>query len=253
MFTGHRSSSILQLYSINLINPSKKSEGVIKKLRGLLAFTSVHELTQQICEMLKSPTTQIQLGYYEPGHGAKGKKRYITDDDIEEMKMLYDQKKEVLLWCYDPFIVQSSNTKKRQRTDESDNEPKVKSRSRFENALEKKMTKVEETFEALQKKHGSSYKPEQFWAWANMIQMQKHTSLEEPPPGRFFKTTRIESDNTSASKVSSVVMSPIKRLSLRSQCIEQLEKWHRLMESGAISKEQYDELQIKLFSDIKKY
>ena len=52
---------------------------------------------------------------------------YITDnDDIEEMKMLYDQKKEVLLWCYNPFIVQSSNTKKRQCTDESDNEPKVK-------------------------------------------------------------------------------------------------------------------------------
>ena len=57
MFTGHHSSSVLQLYSINLINPSKKSESVIKKLRGLLAFTLVHELTQQICQMLKSPTT----------------------------------------------------------------------------------------------------------------------------------------------------------------------------------------------------
>ena len=130
MFTGYRSSSVLQLYSINLINPSKKSEGVIKKLRGLLAFTSVHELTQQICQMLKSPTTQIQLGYYESGHGTKGKKRYITDDDddddIEEMRMLHDKKKEVLLWYYDPFIVQSQNTKKCQRTDESDNKPKVK-------------------------------------------------------------------------------------------------------------------------------
>ena len=92
--------------------------------------------------MLKSPTTQIQLGYYEPGHGTKEKKRYITDDDdIEEMRMLHNKKKEVLLWCYDPFIVQSHNTKKRQRTDKSDNEPKIKGRSRFENALEKKMTK----------------------------------------------------------------------------------------------------------------
>ena len=120
------------------------------------------------------------------------------------------------------------------------------------------MTKVEEVFEALQKKHGSSYKPEQLRAWANMIQMQKHVSVEEPPSGRFFKktTTETESSTTSASKLSSdktAVMSPTKRLSLRSQCIEQLEKWHRLMESGAISKEQYDELQTKLFSDIKKY
>ena len=53
---------------------------------------------------------------------------------------------------------------------------------RFENALENKMTKVEEAFEALQKKYGSS-KPEQLQAWANMIQIQKHTSLEEAPPG----------------------------------------------------------------------
>ena len=68
---------------------------MIKKLHGLLAFTSVHELTQQICQILKSPTTQIQLGYYEPGHGTKEKKRYITDDgDIEEMRMLHNKKKE---------------------------------------------------------------------------------------------------------------------------------------------------------------
>ena len=240
-----------------MINPLKKSEGVIKTLRGLQAFTSVHQLTEQICQALKS-TSQIQLGYYEPGHGAKGKKRYITDnDDIEEMKKVYEKKKEVLLWCYDPFIVQPANTKKRQRTDETDKEPNVKSRSRFVNVLEKKMTKVKEVFESLQKKHGSSYKPEQLRAWANMIQMEKHASLEEPPPGRFFKmkTIEVESSNTSASKLSSdkVIMSPTKRLSLRSQCIEQLEKWHRLMESGAISKEQYDELQTTLFSDIKKY
>jgi len=47
----------------------------------------------------------------------------------------------------------------------------VKSRSKFENALEKKMTKVEEVFQALKKKHGSCYKPEQLRAWANMIQI----------------------------------------------------------------------------------
>ena len=42
-------------------------------------------------------------------------------------------------------------------------------------------------------------------------------------------------------------MSPTNRLSLRSQCIEQLEKRHRLIKGGAISKEQYDKLQMKLF------
>ena len=200
---------------------------------------------------LKAPTNKIQLGFYEPGHGTKGKKVFINDDDdINDMKKIYEKKKEVLLWCYDPSVEQPNHTKKRSHAGDKDSEPKPKGRSRFESALEKKMNKVEEVCETLKEKHGDSYKPEQFRAWANMIQMGKHTSLDEPPGGRFFKSvTKVSSDDASAKSV----MSPAKRVSLRTQCIEQLEKWHRLMESGAISKQQYDELQSKFFDDIKKY
>jgi len=78
---------------------------MIRKLRGLQVVASVQQLTEQILQLLKA-TTEIQLGYYEPGHGTRGKKRYITDnEDIEEMKNQYEKKKEVLLWCYDPFVV----------------------------------------------------------------------------------------------------------------------------------------------------
>ena len=63
------------------------------------------------------------------------------------------------------------------------------------------MTKVEEVFEALQKKHGSSYKPEQLWAWANTYDSdaKAYTTVEEPS-GRYFKktTTEIELSTTSA-------------------------------------------------------
>jgi len=129
---------VLQLFSINLINPSKKSEDVVRKLRGLQVVNSVRQLTEQVLQLLKAPTTEIQLGYYEPGHGTRAKKRYITDDeDIEEMKNLYEEKKEVLLWCYDPFTVQPPRVGKRKNTNENDKEPKAKSRLRFENALEK--------------------------------------------------------------------------------------------------------------------
>ena len=72
--------------------------------------------------MLKLPTSTIQLGHYKPGHGTKGKKRYIT---IEEMKKLHERKV-VLLWCYNPFIVQPANTQNCLLTAESDIEPKVK-------------------------------------------------------------------------------------------------------------------------------
>ena len=60
------------------------------------------------------------------------------------MKEFY--KKEVLLWCYDPSIEQLNRKRGR---GESDTAPKAKSRSRFENAYEKKMSKVKEIYENL--------------------------------------------------------------------------------------------------------
>jgi len=112
----------------------------------------------------------------------------------------------------------------------------------------------------LKKKHGNAYKVEQLWAWANLVQMEKDKSLDKPPVGRFFHTKATDKENRYGSDVQSIKcetererLSPAKRVSLQSQCIERLEKWHRLMESGAISKEQYDELQSKLFDDIKMY
>ena len=46
-------------------------------------------------------------------------------------------------------------------------------------------------------------------------------------------------------------MSPTKRVALHTQCIEQLEWWHQLMEKGGISKKQYDPLQCNILAEIK--
>ena len=45
-------------------------------------------------------------------------------------------------------------------------------------------------------------------------------------------------------------MSPGKRINLRSECIDQLNKWHGLLEKGAISQTQYDEFKKKIIGDI---
>ena len=46
--------------------------------------------------------------------------------------------------------------------------------------------------------------------------------------------------------------SPSKRLGLRGDCIEQLSKWYNLLEKGAISRQQYDELKEAIMGDISK-
>jgi len=54
---------------------------------------------------LRSPANKIQLGFYKPGHGTKEKKVLINDDeDINNMKNVYNNKKEVMLWCYGPSL-----------------------------------------------------------------------------------------------------------------------------------------------------
>ena len=80
----------------------------LKKLQNA-SLTTVLDLKDHVCSCLKVPDIdrgQFELGYYEPGHGTKGKKRWLTcDEDMEDMKESYKKKKtEVLLWCYDPSI-----------------------------------------------------------------------------------------------------------------------------------------------------
>ena len=42
-------------------------------------------------------------------------------------------------------------------------------------------------------------------------------------------------------------------INLRTQCIDQLTKWHRLMEDGVISQNEYEEMHKPILSDIKKF
>ena len=48
------------------------------------------------------------------------------------------------------------------------------------------------------------------------------------------------------------MVSPSKKVNLRSESIKQLVDWHSLLEKGGISKEQYDEVQQVILKEIKK-
>ena len=98
----------------------------------------------------------------------------------------------------------------------------------------------------LSERHGNTYTVEQTRAWAHMLQMKKHDSYEEPPQKPFFKQQSLPSK-------SSDTMSPGKRIQYRSQCIEQLDKWHDLKKRGVITESQYAEMQDAILSDIKKF
>lgn len=200
----------------------------------------------------------FQFGFIEPGHGLKGKKEWITtDEDVEEMFEKHNGKKDITLWCYrKPKGGKSRSISSRSRS------PNKKG-SRYE-AHSKQISEVDDIYKQLKDKHTGSYTPEQLRAWAHLIQLGKHQSYDNAPNKPFFRGKL--SDTKQATAVSEVKtpckekrvtvpdsFSPGRRVTLRTQCIDQLQKWHSLLESGAITRKQYDELQETILTDIKHF
>ena len=67
------------------MNPVRKSEYTVRKLSAYDRFSSFDELTEQLQKCL-GKISPSQIGYIEPGHGLKGKQRWLyTDEDVDTM------------------------------------------------------------------------------------------------------------------------------------------------------------------------
>ena len=255
-------------YSVKVMNPSRKTSFVIKKLKTSQRFQSVEDIKADISDLLSTEVDNV--GYIEPGHGNKGKQHQLeTSEDLNEMYKVYGKKREVRLWCLGPVgdpgqLQQSSDgsgNRKRSRTPGSVS-PAPPKRA----ACAKKLDAVEEIVAELKKKHGSKYSAEQMSAWAHMIQLEKHASRDNPPDLPYFKKcekkratkeqddlpARPSDESSRHSPVPATVqgLSPCKRIQLRTECINQLDKWHALVEKGGITKQQYDDVQKTILGDI---
>ena len=108
---------------------------------------------------------KLEFGYIEPGHGLKGKKEWILDDnDLKLFLKKYRSKKikEFTLWCYSQS--QTEKTSKRSKSQSPGDASKHP--SRYEAHIEK-MSKVDEFYKKIDEKHRSQFSPEQKRAWAH--------------------------------------------------------------------------------------
>ena len=240
-----------------VINHSKKSEFKTKKISYKKRFISLIELKQKIEDEV-GLIKKDQIGYMEPGHGKKGKKKEFEDD--QDLHDMYTSLKgcEILLWCYGDVgqparPASASKSRKRVYDGESSTAPPNK-----RDSITKSISDVESIVKQLQSVHGESYSIEKMNAWAHLIHMGKHSSYNEPPDFPFFRGNKKKTasdhgnpDGDKQSLANQSVDSPTKRLGFRTQCIDQLTNWHRLYESGAITKEQYEQLKDTILGDIK--
>lgn len=234
-------SSESKVYYVKIINPGNAGGDLVVdkvELSEKGCYKSVEVLKAELCNKFKDYTEGLEtlFGFIAPGHGMKGKQEKMdTDKELETMYSIHQKKRRINLW-----LKCKPKSKKRASPDDTLGES---SQSKRQNSFLDRMNEVDDIVSELKEKHGEKFTPVQLNCWAHMINTNKHDSLDIPPDKPFFGKSRKES----------VGVSPGKRISLRSECINQLDKWHQLKERGVISGDQYDELQKTILTDIKKF
>ena len=90
-----------------------------------------------------------------------------------------------------------------------------------------------------------------------MIRLEKHESTDEPPDLPFWQGRKRQQMNTDAqhtkkaTMVANVTSSNTSRVSIRSELLDQLSKWHKLNADGVVSDAEYEELKKTILTDIK--
>ena len=235
-------------YTVKLINQVKKSEYTVEKLVTTTQFSSLDGLKQQLRQL--NPHVKDSFGYITPGHGLKGKlNSIITEQDLVEVYAVYKNKRNVLLWCYvGTDSAEDPKQYKRPATSTASKHTPAAKRTTCQSTI----NAVQQLVEELKEKHGSKYTVERLNAWAHMINMGKHSSKDDPPDLPFFgkkKTNPVEITSMTPS-TSVQADSPSKRVGVRTQCIDQLTKWHKLLKNSAISQSQYEELKGTILKDM---
>ena len=226
---------------MKLINPAKKSEFEVLNMHSRAVYSTIDELKHQKFGGKVSDTIQ-QVGYIEPGHGLRGKQRWLSStDDLRAMYLMH-KTREILLWCFG--VAPHAGTKRSSENSSVGGAQKVPKISSNYNKHIDRIAEVGEIEDKLKEKHLVKFTDVQYRAWANLIKMKKYDSLDKAPDLPFWHGT---------STRTATAVSPSKRINLRGQCVDQLLKWHQLLEKGAITKAQYDEFHSTIMDDVRKF
>ena len=86
------------LHTVKLINRSRKKEYRIVKL-GTTPFDSLESIKAELKQ--QGHNIGDGVGYIEPGHGLKGRQKWLLDDeDVTKMYSSHKNKREIMLYAY---------------------------------------------------------------------------------------------------------------------------------------------------------
>ena len=237
---------------VKVINPNNAGGNIVQSWSLNKTYVSVDDLK---CELGKAFAQYVsnfdfEIGYIMPGHGMNGKLHGLADDeDLSSMYEVFEARKNFMLWikCRVKSKKRPASSVSTSAGDGAIGGPNPKRSGSVYDSTLRKMHEVDVIMAKLEEKHKKSYSKEQIRCWANMIQIKQHESYEIPPNKPFF-TTRAKGVTTPATSIS-----PGKKINLRSEYIQQLDKWHDLKVRGIITEDQYKEFTETILSDMKNF
>ena len=114
--TSMAPSNIVFGYVLKMINLSRMSEykNVEIQRRGYCkSFSELKEfISSNLPSTIEAPNLQeVEMGFIEPGHGSKGRKVWLFDDnDVQKIYEVHLHKKQILLWCYTHVSAQKKSS-----------------------------------------------------------------------------------------------------------------------------------------------
>lgn len=236
-------------FSLKIVNPEKMSIFINVRVGVWKRYESLPILRRFLDDKVNIPSKpdfqRVEIGYIIPGYGLKGKKIWLhTDADLQVMYETLQGKKSIQLGAYTHVTTKAQN--------KSGSVGSISLNIDGSNPSE-----VDQIYEQLREKHKKNhmYDEERLRMWAYLINMGKHSSLDVPPDKPFWrgrKRPATEDEKQGTTKVRVVSSSsPRSKVSMRTQLIDQLEKWKKLHTDGIIDDSEYKELRESILTDIK--
>ena len=271
---------------IRVINPKKKRDAKTYILKDIQPqrIRTLKCLREEIFEQLGKTVVNFQLNF-DVGYMSGNHRVCFTEKDISSVFQGI-AKRGNQLWC--EGIIQSEPSLKRKRSNDSipvvipgdssnsddDIQPPPQKQKPKRSALDEKAERVQKLADELRAKHGDTYNRIQYKLWAEAMDVNKHNSMERPPPGTIrgtpkeSKRARSTSDvmseaftnmastiasafnkptpsspvsnKSTSSSQSEVGVSPGRLADLQGKFFNQIEQLHKLFDCGALSKEQFE-------------
>lgn len=215
---------------------------------------------------------EFDVGYFEGrATAAKDRKWIICEEDLSHMYASFGDDQKITLWC------DGKGSKRKKRSHSiSDEEAPVSKRA-------KKEAEVNELAQKLSAEHESRFSQPQYKLWARMIASGQWSSHERPPNIPLFTgessrpTSRKEKGSTAevladaaihvldhlrksepttstpepASQDQLTVLSPGKKVSIRSQYLSQLRDLQKLREDGTLNDEEFAEEKARILQTLR--